>query len=445
MVVIMSVRRKASASPNMTIIIIHPYIFCIYIIYTHILGCPLSVRLTSRLCLRCPHISEIINVMSEREPIQDVNIGLGDDVSMLLYEASKKTHANRPGLVSTEVDSFSGFRAIDGDYLGDMTGHWLQIGLDGVGTKVEIAERVGDHSTIAHDLFAMICDDATVRGGEPLAVGSILDVRQLNDDETTHQAVAQLAKGYREAARLAGVVVVNGELAELGGRVDGYVDMHDESGGFNYNWGGVVLWDALKSRALDGKAIRPDDALVGFVEKGFRSNGITDVRKTFENRYGRYWHRKCLSRLGPQPLGELALRPSTIYCQVITELTGGRDQDRQPRAEIHGVAHITGGGQPSKLGRLLEASGYGAAIDNPLEPPGIMREAQIISRFSDETAYGKWHMGPGMIVATPEPSKVIAVAEAHGVEAQEIGFVTKQPGIEIENRGAVREDGWLRF
>ncbi|HET7059863.1 MAG TPA: AIR synthase-related protein [Candidatus Saccharimonadales bacterium] len=383
--------------------------------------------------------------MSEQASIQDVNIELGDHLSDMLYKASKVTQRNRPGLVSAEVDSFSGFRAIDGDYLGDMTGHWLQIGLDGVGTKVEIAERVGDHSSIAYDLFAMVCDDAAVRGAEPLAIGTILDVRQLNDNEATHRSMAQLALGYMGAAKDAGVVVTNGELAELGGRVDGYVDVKDVESRFNYNWGGVVLWDALKSRALDGTEIQPDDALVGFVEKGLRSNGYTDLRIGLETEYGPRWHEKHVAKLGKLSLGELALQPSTIYCCVINELIGGRDPEKEPRAEVHGVAHITGGGQPSKLGRMLEPSGYGATIDNPLEPPEIMLEVQRIRGFSDGTAYGKWHMGPGMVVATPEPSKVIAVAEEHGIDAQEMGLVTKRPGIHIENKGAIRENSWLEF
>lgn len=388
--------------------------------------------------------------MSEQSPIQDVNIELGDSVSELLYERSKQTHENRPGLVSTEVDSFSGFRAIDGDYLGDMTGHWLHIGLDGVGTKVEIAERVGDHSTIAHDLFAMICDDAVVRGGEPLAVGSILDVRQLSDSETTHQAMAQLSQGYVEAARLAGVVVVNGEVAELGGRVDGYAEGQDESGRFNYNWGGVVLWDALKSRALDGSKIVPGDSLVGFAEKGFRSNGITDVRKTMLKEYGPLWHNKHIAKLGELSLGELALQPSTIYCQVINELTGGRDPEKEPRAEIHGIAHITGGGMPSKLGRMLEATGYGAIIDQPIEPPQIMTHVQRLAAMPDRDAYGKWHMGPGMVVAAPasEKEEIIMAAKKYGIEAQEIGGIITEAGIVIHNRGARQKytnEEWVRF
>jgi phosphoribosylformylglycinamidine cyclo-ligase len=388
--------------------------------------------------------------MSDPESIQDVNIGLGDDVSSLLYERSKQTHQNRPGLVSTAFNSFSGFRAMDGDYLGDMTGHWLNIGLDGVGTKVEIAERVGDHSTIAHDLFAMICDDAAVRGGEPLAVGSILDVRQLSDSETTHRAMAQLSKGYVEAARLAGVVIINGELAELGGRVDGYAEVQDESERFNYNWGGVVYWDALKSRALDGSKIMPGDVLVGFAEKGFRSNGITDVRKTMLKEYGPLWHNEHVAKLGELSLGELVLQPSTIYCRIINELTGGRDPEREPAGEIHGIAHITGGGVPSKLGRMLEATGYGAIIDQPIEPPPIMNHVQKLASMPDRDAYGKWHMGSGMVVATPDPEAAIATATAHGIEAQVIGEVMQNrgPQVTIHNRGHMQKytnEEWLHF
>jgi phosphoribosylformylglycinamidine cyclo-ligase len=390
-------------------------------------------------------------MMSEQAPIQDVNIELGDDISMLLYERSRQTYRNRPGLVMEGVSSFSGFRAMDGDYLGDMSGHCLAIGLDGVGTKVEIAERVGDHSTIAHDLFAMICDDAAVRGGEPLMVGSILDVRQLGDNETTHRAMAQLSKGYVEAALLAGVVIMNGELAELGGRVDGYAEVEDESERFNYNWGGVVAWDALKSRALDGSKIVPGDSLVGFAEKGFRSNGITDVRKTMLNTYGPHWHNEHVDHLDARSLGELVLQPSTIYCQVINQLTGGRDPEREPAAEIHGIAHITGGGMPSKLGRMLEATGYRAFIDQPIEPPAIMKHVQRQADMSDHKAYGKWHMGPGMIVATPEPEAVVEVATARGVDAQIIGEIHNGSApckITIRNRGAMQKythREWLHF
>jgi len=376
--------------------------------------------------------------MPEREPIQDVNIKLGDDVSKMLYEASKLTHENRPGLLVEFHKSFSGLRAIPGTMLKDVNNLYLNLGFDGVGTKVEVSERLDDHSVVAHDLFAMVCDDAVVRGAEPVAIGSILDVRQLNDTEHTRAAVKQLATGYVEAARAAGVVVVNGEVAELGDRVGGYGD-------FNYNWGATVLWLAHRDRILTGHQIQPGDTLIGLAEHGFRSNGITDVRKAMLEHYGPEWHNTVVKGLGGLSLGKLVQRPSIIYSKFVSELTGGFDIDKIPKAKITGVAHITGGGQPSKLGRMLEPSGLGITIDTPIQPPAIMLESQKLRGFSDEKAYGKWHMGPGMVIATPEPEKVLAEAEAYGIDAQKIGYVTDESGIRIKNRGVMQQQEYLSF
>ena len=376
--------------------------------------------------------------MSERKPIQDVNIELGDDVSRMLYEASKLTHENRPGLLVEFHESFSGFRAIPGTILKDIDNLYLNLAFDGVGTKVEIAERLDDHSAVANDLFAMVCDDAVVRGAESVAIGSILDVKQLDDTEHTRNAIKQLGQGYVEAAKAAGVVVVNGEVAELGDRVGGYGD-------FNYNWGATVLWLAHKERILTGHQMRPGDTLVGLAEHGFRSNGITDVRKAMLAEYGPQWHDTVVEQLGSLSLGRLVQKPSIIYSRFVSELTGGFDIDKEPKAKVTGVAHITGGGQPSKLGRMLEPSGLGITIDNPIDPPKIMLEAQRIRGFSDEKTYGKWHMGSGMMIATSEPEKVLAEAAKNMVIAKAIGQVTDEPGIRIKNRGMEQHEEWLSF
>lgn len=235
-----------------------------------------------------------------RRPIQDVNIELGDDASKMLYEASKHTHQNRPGLVREAHESFSGFRSIALAQFADKDFKNLEmnLGFDGVGTKVEIAERMDDHSTVAHDLFAMVCDDAVVRGAEPLAIGTILDVRQLDDTEHTRESLRQLALGYVEAARLANVAVVNGEVAELGDRVGGY-------GEFNYNWGAAILWMAHRDRILTGDQVKPGDKLVGLAEHGFRSNGITDVRRAMLEKYGNDWQNVIDSSLSTVALGKL--------------------------------------------------------------------------------------------------------------------------------------------
>ena len=373
-----------------------------------------------------------------RAPIQDVNIELGDDVSKMLYEASKLTHQNRPGLVREAHESFSGFRSIPLNQFNDVANLEMNLGFDGVGTKVEISERLDDHSVVAHDLFAMVCDDAVVRGAEPIAIGTILDVRQLDDTEHTREAIRQLATGYVAAATLARVAVVNGEVAELGDRVGGY-------GKFNYNWGAAILWLAHRDRVLTGTAIKPGDSLVALGEGGFRSNGITDVRRAMLEHYGEDWQNKVIPELGKRSLGRLVQQPSVIYSGFMSILTGGYDIAREPLARVTGVAHITGGGLPSKIGRMLEPSGLGVEIAHPMSPPDIMLKVQELRGFSDRLAYGKWHMGQGMVIATPEPDAVLEAAENHGVRAKEVGVVTENPTLKIRDMGAGHDSDWLEF
>ena len=124
-----------------------------------------------------------------------VNIELGDDVSKILYNAAKQTWDNRKGRLGELIvpfDDFSGVRAID--VSGLPAGTLMNIGFDGVGTKMELAERFNNHKTIAYDLFAMVCDDAIVRGAEPVLIGSILDVNSLGSEgETYIEQIRQLA------------------------------------------------------------------------------------------------------------------------------------------------------------------------------------------------------------------------------------------------------------
>jgi phosphoribosylaminoimidazole (AIR) synthetase len=94
---------------------------------------------------------------------------------------------------------------------------------------------------------------------------------------------------------------------------------------------------------------------------------------------------------------------------------------------------------------MLQPSGLGVTIDTPIDPPQVMLEVQRLRGFSDEKAYGKWHMGPGMVIATPEPEKVLAEAQSQGIVAKEIGQVTDEPGIRIRNRGANQHEEWVNF
>lgn len=371
----------------------------------------------------------------EQEPTYadaGVNIPLGDDISKILYNAAKQTWDNRKGKLGEVIvpfDDFSGVRAIDVSNLPD--GTLMNIGFDGVGTKMELAERLGNHRTIAYDLFAMVTDDAVVRGAEPVLIGSILDVNSLGTSEKPFiEEVRQLAEGYINAAKAANVAIVNGEVAELGRRVGGF-------GPFNYNWGAAVVWFAKKDRMFTGREIKEGDFLVGLREEGFRSNGLSSVRKIMKDNHGDNWH-QVQWKNGNVSLADLALTPSTIYTAAVVDMFGG--YVREPRTEIHGVAHITGGGVPGKLGRVLKPSGLGAVIDSPFDPSEFMEYIQALGGFSDVEAYKTWNMGQGMIIVTPKPDEVIKIAGDYGIRAQSIGRVTKEPGIRIRNRGAFCPD-----
>ncbi len=353
-----------------------------------------------------------------------VDVDLGNECSKLMYEASRITWENRKGKIGEVIipfDDFSGLRFTNISNLKDVS---MGANSDGVGTKMELAERLstytGDfsyHKGIAYDLLAMVCDDAVVRGAEPITFNSVIDVNKLNKD-----LIQNLAIGMIGAAKDARVAVVNGEIAELGDRVGGYGDFH-------YNWAGTVTWIANKNRLITGDDIQVGDYIVSLKETGFRSNGLSLFRKVMKKYHGDNWHEK---KYQGKNLAELALIPSRIYTSAIVDMFGGYDQE--PRARVKAVAHITGGGISEKLGRVLKKSGYGADITELFEPSQLMLYCQELG-VEDREAYKTWNMGNGMLIVTDQPEKVIDIAKEYSIDAKTVGEIMKEPGIKIKNKG----------
>jgi phosphoribosylformylglycinamidine cyclo-ligase len=283
---------------------------------------------------------------------------------------------------------------------------------------------MGSWQTLAFDLFAMVCDDAVVQGAEPVLLGTVLDVRTLgNVAESYLDCIRQLAAGYEAAAAVARVAVVNGEIAECGARIGGY-------GPFNATWNAGVVWFARRSRLLSGAAIRPGDAIVGLEETGCRSNGYSLLRYILQRQHGDAWHEVPWQET---TLGALALQPSRIYSAAVVDMLGG--VHGEPQAVLHGVVHVTGGGLPGKLGRVLRRVTLGANITNPFPPGPLLHYVQAQGNVSDSEAYRAWNMGQGMLLITPQPEVAVAIAAQHGITAQVIGEVTSHPGIRLCSRG----------
>ncbi len=376
--------------------------------------------------------------MDHKEPNAYARAGVDVDIesqaSKIMYEASKETFKNRDGAIGEIVapfDDFAGLKMVSAANLPE--GTFFSVGFDTAGTKVEIAERVGIHDTIAFDLFAMVCDDAVLRGGEPVLVGSNLDIKSLGSDEKYLPVIRELAKGYVAAAAEANVAVINGEIAQMGSLMTGYGD-------FPYHWGAACVWFARKDKLFTGMEIKAGDSVVMLREHGFRANGWSLVRKIFGEAYGDKWHEKDF---GESTLGIAALTPSVIYSRAVVALHGGFQTEGT--CEIHGVAHITGGGVPEKMMRVLRPSGLGAKLTDLFEPPEIMRHAQTLGKVSDRDAYRAWNMGQGMALITPEPQKVVEEMQAFGIEAKVAGTITKTPGVTLVSRGTENEGQTLSF
>jgi phosphoribosylformylglycinamidine cyclo-ligase len=212
------------------------------------------------------------------------------------------------------------------------------------------------------------------------------------------------------------------------------------SGPFNYNWGAGVVWFAKKERLFTGKEIETGDYLVGLQETGFRSNGLSLVRKILKENYGEEWHTKTYDG---KSMGELALKPSKIYTRAVVEMFGGFQDE--PKAKIHGVAHITGGGIPGKLGRILKPSGYGATISSPFAPSDFMLHCQKLGKVPDDEAYKTWNMGQGMIIITPDPNKVMEISNSYNIKSKVIGKIESNLGIRILSAGVYSNNKYLNF
>jgi len=332
-----------------------------------------------------------------------------DDASAIAYGWAQRTWAVRDGKpgqpVAAKVGQFS-------SWLQDLGAH-VAVTSDGIGTKIELAERMGRYDTLGLDLVAMVVDDLAANGAEPAALTNTLDV-----DVVDAATIDALMRGLHDAAWQAGAAVVGGEIAELGNRIGGW------GRGMHFNWCATAVGLFRAGWApIDGRAIRPGDAVVALQSTSFRSNGFSALRRALGANFGDGWHDLALD---DRTWGQWLLEPCRIYCPVVTAL-------RENGFDLHGLSHITGGGIPSKFGRTLRATGLGAHLDNLWAPTLAMSEAQRLGGFDAAAAWQYWNMGNGFLitVAAEDAEAVAAFANAKGFAARIAGRITEAPGIEV--------------
>src|SRR4030081_2499976 len=200
---------------------------------------------------------------------------------------------------------------------------------DGVGTKALVAQAVGRFETIGIDLVAMCVDDLVCQGAEPLFFLDYIAVGKLDPSH-----IKQLVRGIAEGCRTAGCALVGGEMAEHPGAM--------EPGEFDLV--GFAVGVAERDRLITGEHVRAGDVLVGLPSPGLRSNGSSLARKVLLERAGRALDGPAFQGAHHSLADEL-LVPSVIYAPAVLEVLRVVD--------VRAIAHITGGGIPGNLVRVL--------------------------------------------------------------------------------------------
>ena len=275
------------------------------------------------------------------------------------------------------LGSFSGLFQLPAGYQEPI----LVSGTDGVGTKLKLAHALDRHNTVGIDLVAMCVNDVLTSGAEPLFFLDYLATGQLNSDQLT-QVVAGIAQG----CQLAGCALLGGETAEMPGFY--------QAG--EYDLAGFCVGIVEKSQLLDGSQVQLGDIAIGLASQGVHSNGFSLVRKVVSDRQFNWSDRP--EALSGQTLGEVLLTPTQIYVKPVLAA-------RQAGLELHGMAHITGGGLPENLPRCLR-QGQSIQIDpTAWVIPPIFHWLATTGEVTPADMFNTFNMGIGFVVLVPPNQK----------------------------------------
>jgi phosphoribosylformylglycinamidine cyclo-ligase len=328
-----------------------------------------------------------------------VDISAGEKTVELIKPLVRATF--RPEVVS-DLGGFGGLFAIDWKRYDQPV---LVSSTDGVGTKSVIARLTGRRDTIGIDLVAMSVDDIAVQGAEPLFFLDYVSIGHLVPEE-----VAEILSGVRDGCLQAGCSVIGGETSE-------HPDLMEPG---EFDLVGFAVGVVERSRVLPS-GVRAGDRLVGIASPGLRCNGYALARRALLDSGGRSLDDAAWPG-SPRTLGEELLLPSVIYSPAMRELN--------ERVGVHGFAHITGGGLPDNVARVLPHDCDAVVHRGAWPEPRIFSEIQADGDVSDDEMEHVFNLGVGMVavVAAGDGQRAIDVLGAVGHDACEIGEIVDGHG-----------------
>jgi phosphoribosylformylglycinamidine cyclo-ligase len=350
-----------------------------------------------------------------RKGLTYAEAGVDIDAGNAMVEAIKPLvrATRRPG-ADAEIGGFGGLFDLKAAGFRDPV---LVAANDGVGTKVKVAIEADIHDTIGIDLVAMCVNDLVVQGAEPLFFLDYFAVGKLAPE--TGVAVV---KGIAEGCRRAGCALIGGETAEMPGLY----------AADDYDLAGFAVGAAERGTLLPRSDIEPGDVLLGFPSSGLHSNGFSLVRRIVRDAGLRWSDAAPFERA--RRLGEALLEPTRIYVKPLLAAI-------RATGAIKALAHITGGGFPDNIPRVLP-KGLAADLDlNAIPVPPVFGWLATAGGVAEAEMLRTFNCGIGMIAIVP-PGEVDAVTRAlrdAGERPVAIGEIVAADGTErVRYRGSLK-------
>jgi len=337
-----------------------------------------------------------------------VDIDAGDALVERIKPLARAT--TRPGVLG----GIGGFGALFDLKAAGFRDRVLVSSTDGVGTKLRIAIDTNRPDSVGIDLVAMCVNDLVVQGAEPLFFLDYFATGKLAVEQA-----ARVIAGIAEGCRIAGCALVGGETAEMPGMY---------SAG-DYDLAGFAV-GAAEREALLPRDVTPDDAVLGLASAGMHSNGFSLVRRIVESGNAGW---AAPAPFAAMTLGEAMLAPTRIYVKSVLAL--------HRAGLLKAAAHITGGGLPGNLPRVLPA-GTRAVIDAGAWPlPPIFAWLARTGRVTAEEMLRVFNCGIGMVLVVTDAAAARSILEAEGETVFDIGRI-EAADAEAQIKITL-PDGWL--
>jgi len=325
-----------------------------------------------------------------------VDIDAGNTLVDRIKSVVAKTR--RPGVVS----GLGGFGALFELPLDRYRQPLLVSGTDGVGTKLKLAIDSGRHDTIGIDLVAMCVNDVIVQGAEPLFFLDYYATGKLDVD-----IAADVVKGIGRGCELAGAALIGGETAEMPGMY--------QAG--DYDLAGFCVGIVEKEKLIDGQSVQAGDVLIGLSASGPHSNGYSLIRKIIEVSGA-----SADTLLDGKPLLDWLMAPTNIYVKSLLALL--------EQVEVHSLCHITGGGLPENLPRMLPDNTVARIDSNSWQWPAVFSWLQEQGNVETSEMYRTFNCGVGMVICIPAPQveQCLDLLQAQGETAWVLGNIAEGTG-----------------